>query len=71
MLTLDLQNKDIKTATHELETLIEQHQEENESEDYLILTNDHKVQGAILALIDSLELEHNIELGGKIYVTLE
>lgn len=71
MVILDLQNKDIKAAVQELETLIEQHREENTSEDYLILTNDPKTQGAILALIDGLELEHNIELGGKIYATLE
>jgi len=68
---LNLFDRDKKQAVKELEIIVEETQDNKESLDCQILTNSYEVSGAILQLIDSLELEHRIELGGKIYVTIE
>jgi hypothetical protein len=68
---LNLFDRDKKQAVKELEIIVEETQDNKESLDCQILTNSYEVSGAILQLIYSLELEHRIELGGKIYVTIE
>jgi hypothetical protein len=70
-MVLNFLDKDKKQAVKELEIIVEETQDNKESLDCQILTNSYEVSGAILQLIDSLELEHRIELGGKIYVTIE
>ena len=67
---LDYKDKDVDYVLTAFEQLLEEVRTDETSEDYTILTNDHEVQGALLELIDKEELEHNIELGGKIHVTV-
>ena len=70
MEVLNFKDKELKEAVSEFENLYEEHLESNESADYIVYTNSYEVQGALLELIDNLEIEHSIELGGKVIVTL-
>jgi hypothetical protein len=67
---LDYRDKDIYMALDLFSHIIEEVRADNSTEDYTILTNDNQVQGSLLELIDREELEHRIELGGKVYVTV-
>lgn len=71
MSTLDFRNKNPSEVLNLFEQIVEETKASNESLDFTILTNDHEVQGDLLELIDREELEHRIELGGKIHVTVE
>jgi hypothetical protein len=67
---LNYKDKLTYEAVEHFEHLIEEVQIDETSEDYTIETNNHEVQGALLEIIDKEELEHRIELGGKIHVTI-
>lgn len=67
---LDYKDKQIKYVLNDFETIIEENKASGELFEYCIETNDYEIQGALLQLIDELELEHRIELGGKIHVTI-
>ncbi|MDB4330241.1 hypothetical protein N9948_00750 [bacterium] len=68
---LDYRNKEAKEAVNEFERYVEDFQDSGESQDFLIITNDHVVQGALLEIIDKLDLDHQIELDGRVFVTID
>lgn len=69
---LDFKGIDKKEAILKFDELLEEAQEQQESFDVTIITGDnYHVSGAILEYIDELDLEHQIELGGVIRVTIE
>lgn len=67
---LDYSGKQVKNVLHDFRTIFEEHRSFEEISEYCIVTDSLEVQGALLRLIDDLELDHRIELGGKIYVTV-
>jgi hypothetical protein len=67
---LDYKGKQLKYVLDDFQSILEDNRSSQNMEEYIIETDDYEVQGALLNLIDELELEHRIELGGKIYVTI-
>lgn len=68
---LNFENYEVKQALVEFEQLVEDTKANQESLDVTIKTNSHEVQGALLELIDNLELDHEIKLGGVVSVSIE
>lgn len=67
-IVLDYRNKLAHEALNHFQKIIEEADDFEEVIEYIIETNSYDVQGAILEIIDSLDLNHRITLGGKIYV---
>ena len=67
---LDYRDKQLKYVLNDFQSLVEDNQSAGELLEYSILTDNYDIQGALLQLIDELDLEHRIELGGKIHVTI-
>lgn len=67
---LDYKDKQLKYVLDDFQSILEDNINSQNMEEYIIETDDYEVRGALLQLIDELELEHRIELGGKIYVTI-
>jgi hypothetical protein len=67
---LDYRDKQLKYVLNDFQMIVEDNRSSGELFEYSIVSNDYEIQGALLQLIDELELEHRIELGGKIYVTI-
>lgn len=67
---LDYRSKQLKYVLDDFQSIFEDNRNSQNLEEYTIETDDYEVQGSLLQLIDELDLEHRIELGGKIYVTI-
>ena len=69
---IDFSDMERREAMSKFEELLEETQEQEESLDVTITTGDnYLVSGSLLERIDDLSLDHHIELGGVIKVTLE